>query len=95
MAFAWSVESRPRAKHLCAGGDPRPCKSQRDLSSLLQSFPDLWAAMAWRREFPRRARGKPAKALMLQATVTNVDKLNPKGYAKGRLLLSKVPQGAE
>jgi len=38
---------------------------------------------------------KPAAASKLQATIADVDKLNPNGYAKGQLLISKVVADAE
>ena len=59
MAFAWSGESTSSRAYVHRRRS-RPCKPQRDLSSLLQSFPDLWAAMAWRRE---SSRPRPASRL--------------------------------
>ena len=38
---------------------------------------------------------EPASASKLQASISNVDKLNPKGYANGQLLISKVLVEAE
>ena len=47
------------------------------------------------RAFLLQRSAEPARASKLQATITNVDKLNPKGYANGQLLISKVQVEAE